>query len=116
MSAMDEEEKELAHHEALVVEIVVIGSGPEREPVSERPGEVVSRVSVDSLEQSEGDPNVHGEDVQVVSEETVEERSRDGSLSENQDLQWMSVLGSETDGCAVGVVLLVNVLVQRSPV
>lgn len=42
----------------LVVEVVVISSGPEGNDLVERPREIVSGMSVDSLEQTQRDPNV----------------------------------------------------------
>ena len=95
---------------------MVVGSGPEWEEVPERPREVVARVSVDGLAETESDPDVDGEDVQILSEKTVEERARDGSLGENEDLQGVGVLRGQSDRGAESVMLLVDVLVQRSPV
>lgn len=104
------------HHERLVVPVVVVGSGPEWEEVPERPREVVTRVSVDSLAETKSDPDVDGEDVQILSEKTVEERAGDGSLGENEDLQGVGVLRGQSDRGAESMMLLVDVLVQRSPV
>lgn len=92
----------VAVSERLVVVVVVIGARPERQEVSQRPGEVVSGVGVDGLEQSESDPDVHRQDVQVLSEETVQEGTGDGSLGEDEDLKRVGVLGGETDGSAKG--------------
>lgn len=69
---------------------------------------------VDSLEQPERDPNVHGENVQVLGDVAVQERSANGASSQNQNLGGMSVLGGQTKGSAVLVVDLVNVLVERA--
>lgn len=44
--------------ETNVVVVVVLSAGPDREPVVERPGEVVAGVSVDGLEETEADPGV----------------------------------------------------------
>jgi hypothetical protein len=76
-----------------VVEVVVVRAGPEGQEVAKRPGEVVARVGVDGLEETEGDPDVDGEDVQVVAEEAVEEWAGDGSLGEDEDLERVGVLG-----------------------
>lgn len=53
-------------NEALVVDIMMLGTGPKRKEVVQAPRELVSGVSVDSLEQTHGDPDVDGEDMQVV--------------------------------------------------
>lgn len=44
---------------------MVLGPGPEGEPVLERPGEVVARVRVDSLEQAKADPDVLQDEQEV---------------------------------------------------
>lgn len=46
---------------------------------------------IDSLEQSECDPHIHGEDMQVLGEETVDEGPGEGSCSEDEDLSRMRV-------------------------
>lgn len=48
-------------------------------------------MGVYSLEKSECNPKVHGENVQVVPGEAVEEGSSDRALSENQDLERVGV-------------------------
>ena len=52
--------------ELLVVNIVVVSTGPEREEVVERPGELVAGVRVDGLEDTKNNPDVHGQDVKVL--------------------------------------------------
>lgn len=42
---------------------MVLGTGPERQEMVQTPGELVARVGVDCLEQTEHNPDVHGEDV-----------------------------------------------------
>jgi len=59
-------------------------------------------MSIDSLEQSESDPDVNGRDVEVASEDTVDEWSKDGTKGENKDLKGMSILcglDSHASGC-----------------
>jgi len=103
-------------HKGHVVEIVVIGTGPEREDVLERPREIVSAVSVDGLEETEGDPDVHGEDVEVASAEDVENRTSDRCSTKDEDFSWMGVLSGEAEGSRVFVVNLVDVFVHGTPV
>jgi hypothetical protein len=85
------ETRSVAVDECHVVEIVVVGSGPEWQPVTKRPGEIVARVGVDGLEQTEGDPEVDGENVEILAEETVEEWSTQSTLSEDQDFERVGV-------------------------
>lgn len=92
----------------------MVGSSPKGDPVAKRNGEIITRVGVNGLEQSQDDPNVNGQNVQVGSEQTVEKGSTDGAHTEDQDFQWVSVLGGQTKGSRIFVVHLVNVLVERS--
>lgn len=64
---------------------MVICASPEWEEVVEAPGEFVTAVGIDGLEEAQHDPNVHGEDVQVTSEGTPKNRAANGSESENHD-------------------------------
>ena len=75
-----------------VVEIVVIGSCPEWEDMTEGPWEIVARVRIDCLEEPETDPDVDGEDVEVVPSDAVEEGSGDSAQCEDQDFEGMSIL------------------------
>lgn len=76
----------------------------------------IAGVSVNGLEETEGDPAVHGHNVEVAAESAVEDGTSEGTGSENKDLSRMSVLGSETERSRVLVVDLMNVLVKRTPV
>ena len=76
------------------MKVVVVSAGPEGEKVAERPGKVVARVRVDGLEETEGDPKVDGENVQVLAEEAVKEGARDRALRKDKDLERVRVLGS----------------------
>lgn len=111
---------------------MVVGTGPEGEEVSERPREVVARMSVDCLPETKSDPNVDGEDVKVIPEYSVQEWSRDRSLREDQNFKRMGIFGGlydikrrtqemkkmrvthDTNRSRELVVELVNVLVQRT--
>jgi hypothetical protein len=94
----------------------MVRTSPEGYPMPQAPGKVVPGVGVNSLEQPEDDPDVDGDNVKVGSEETVEERSTDGTHAEDEDLKRVGVLGGETERCAVLVVHLVNVLVEGTVV
>lgn len=73
-------------------------------------------MSVDGLEETECDPYVDGEDMEVSREVAPEQRAGDSARTEDHDFSWMSVLGSKTEGCGVLVVDLVNVLVEHGGV
>ena len=103
-------------HKSHVVEIVVISTGPEGENVLERPREIVSTVSIDGLEETEDDPDVHGEDVEVAGAKDIENWTSDCPSTEDEDFCWMGVLSSKTEGGRVLVVNFVDVLVHGTPV
>ena len=73
-------------------------------------------MGIDSLEETESNPDVDGEDMQVTAEHSVEDRPEDGTGTQDEDLSGVSILGSKTEGSRILVVDLVDVLVQRSPV
>ena len=54
----------------------------------------VATVRVDSLEETESDPDVHGEDVQVAAEHAVEDGTKDRTSAEDKYLSRVSVLCS----------------------
>lgn len=103
-------------YESHVVEVVVISTGPEGEDVLERPGEIVSAVSVNGLEETEDDPDVHSKDVKVAGAKDIENRTSDRPSTEDEDFSWMGVLSSKSEGSRVLVVNFVDVLVHGAPV
>lgn len=103
-------------NELLVVNIVMLGTSPEREEVVQAPGELVSAVRIDSLKETAGDPEVHGKDVEVLREHGPEDRNEDGACAEDHGFNWRCVLGGKTEWSRVLVVDFVDVLVERPPV
>lgn len=91
---------------------MMFSTRPEGKDMLEGPREIISRVSIDGLEQSESDPNVHGEDVEVLSEEAVEKRASEGSGSKDEDFSGVGVFSSEAEGGRVLVVDLVDMLIE----
>jgi len=73
-------------------------------------------VSIDSLEETEDDPNVHGENMEVASANDVENRTGDRSSTKDKDFSWMGVFGSKAEGSRVFMVNFVDVLVHGTPV
>ena len=86
------ETSRVAAQEGHVVVVVVVRARPERNPVVQANGEVVARVGVNSLEQTQGHPNVHGKDMQVFGEGAQKERSTDGAQTQDQHLQRVCIL------------------------
>jgi hypothetical protein len=73
-------------------------------------------VRIDGLEEAEQNPDVHGENVEVSREITVQQRARDGACSKDHDLGGVGVFSGKAEGCRVLVMDLVDVLVQNSGV
>lgn len=95
---------------------MMLSPRPERDYVLERPGEVISRVSIDGLEETKGDPNVNRDDVQVLSEFAVQQRPENRSRSENHHFERMRVLCSKTERSRIFMVQLVDVLIEQGGV
>lgn len=102
--------------ELLVVEIVVIRTGPEGDEVTQAPGEVVAAVGIDGLEETEDDPDVHGDEVEFASNAQQNNGCSNDTNSEKSGFDRRGVFSSETEGSRVGVVHLVNRLVERTVV
>ncbi len=83
-------------------------------------GKIITRtiatVRIDSLEQAEGDPYVHGDDVEVLCKVAVDEWADEGARSKDEHLGGMRVFCGEPEGRGVLVVDFVNVLVERADV
>jgi len=103
-------------NELLVVSVVVVSAGPEWKEVVQAPREFVTGVSVDGLGKSEDNPDVHGENVEVLSDAAPDDWCTDCTESKNHDFNWRSVLGGQTERSRVLVVDLVDHLVERAPV
>lgn len=103
-------------NELLVVKIVVVGAGPDGQEVAETPGEVVAAVGVDGLEKTEDNPGVHGDKVELTSNGEDDKRASNDTDAEESGFDGRSVLSSETERSRVGVVHLVDSLVQRTVV
>lgn len=101
----------------LVVDIVVRGAGPEGDELVQRPWEVVTAVGIDSLEKTEANPDVHGQDVEVATVEVAEADWREDSAETKQkNFDGMGVFSGEAEWSGVLVVDLVDVLVEWAPV
>jgi hypothetical protein len=103
-------------NELLVVQIVVVGAGPDGQEVAQTPGEVVAAVGVDGLEETEDNPDVHGDKVELTSDGEDDKRASNDTDSEEGGLDGRSVLSGQTERSRVGVVHLVDSLVQRTVV
>ncbi len=96
---------------------MVSGTSPERHEVVQGPWEVVTAMGIDSLEETEADPHVHGQDVEVSTVEVaVDDWGEDGSNSEHENFDRVSVFSGETEWGGELVVDLMDVLVEGTVV
>lgn len=54
-------------NETLMMNIMIVGTSPEWEEIMQAPRELVAAMRIDGLKNTEHNPNVHGEDMQVSS-------------------------------------------------
>lgn len=106
----------IVSNKLLVMHIVMIGARPEGEEVSQRPREVISRVRIDRLEETEHDPGVHGDDVEVSRHCAPQNGDTDGAEAEREDFDGRGEFSGHAEGRRVLVVQLVDGLVERGPV
>lgn len=103
-------------NELFVVNIVVVCASPEWQEVVQAPWELVTAVSINSLEQAQDNPDVHGQDVKLAGESTPHNGAANGSESEKHDLNWRSVFCGQAEGSRVLMVDLVDAFIERTPV
>ena len=102
-------------NETLVVNIVMLSPGPEGKEVVQAPWEFVSAVGINGLEQTADDPEVHGEDVKLTSDQNPNYWCLDSSETEDHDFDWRRVFSGKSERSRVLVVDLVDVPVERTP-
>lgn len=73
-------------------------------------------MSINGLEKSQRDPDVDGQDVEVLSKVAVKKRSRDRAGSKDGNFSGVGVLRSKAKRSRILVVNLVDVLVQETGV
>ena len=73
-------------------------------------------MGVDSLEQSQDDPDIHSQNVQVASECAPKNRATDRAEAEHHNFYGGSIFSGQTEGCTVLMVEFVDHLVQTRSV
>lgn len=91
--------------------IVMVCSSPEWQEMVQAPWELVAAVRVDGLEQSEYDPDVHSEDVQVFRDGAPEDGNADSTKGEDHRFDRGSIFSGEAERGRILVVEFVNLLV-----
>ena len=67
------------------------------------------------LKEPKSDPRVYCDEMDLIDEDTVQERSADSAYTENDDLYRVGVLSSETEWGAVLVMDFVDVTIEWTP-
>lgn len=83
-----------------MVIIMENGTTPERNEFGEAPGEVITRVGLDSLVQAEQEPDPQAE--QVTGQQ---HRPHQGTQAKHQGLHWVGVLCCYADGGCIIITL-----------
>lgn len=94
-----------------MMDIVVLGSRPKGEEVMQTPREFVAAMRINGLEESEDDPQIHCQNVQIFGDSAVEDRRTNSAETENHNLDWRGIFSSHAERSRVLVVDLMNVLV-----
>lgn len=94
---------------------MMFSSGPERKEVVQAPGELVATVSIDSLEKTANDPEIHCQDVELTCDKNPDDGAKNSTKSQNHDFDWRRVFSGKAEWSRVLVVDLVDVLVERAP-
>lgn len=95
---------------------MVVSTSPDGQEVVEGPGELVAGVGVDGLEDTQDDPDVHGQNVQILGDCAPEDWCANSTEAKDHNFDRRGVFCGEAEGCGVLVVDLVDVLVQWAPV
>lgn len=78
---------------------MVLGASPEGKEMVKRPGELVARVCVDGLEETQDNPDVHCQDVEVLGDGAKYDGDTNSTETQAHDFDWRGVFGSKTKGC-----------------
>lgn len=83
----------------LVVDIVMLGTSPEWQEMVQAPWEIVATMSIDGLEETKNDPDIHCKDVKVPGAHDPRDRSCNRAGTENHDFDRRRVLCGHTKRC-----------------
>lgn len=103
-------------NEAFVMDIMMFRARPEGQEMVQRPRELVSGMRINRLEQSEDNPEIHGQDMQITEDGAVEDGDTDSTKTQYEHFDGRCVFGGEAKGSRVLVVDFMDVLVEGAPV
>jgi len=86
-----------------------VSASPEGQKVAEAPGEVIARVGIHHLEETEDEEGPEGDEVEIGREDN---RPNDGANAQDDGLSGVGILTNQAKRGLELVVLLVNVLVE----
>jgi len=95
--------------------VMMVRPRPERNPVRQRPREIVARMSFDCLPEAKADPNEHGDDVEV-GDQAQHHGAKECSCSKDKDLKRVCIFSRQTHRCLIFMMLFVNVFVEKRSV
>ena len=98
-----------------VVVVMEVGPRPKRKEIVQAPRKVIARVGVHDLEQADREPHDHRDDMELVKGDP-DQRPEKESEAQDERLQGMGVLGSESKRRRVLMVQFVNLFVENAPV
>ena len=76
------------------MQVVVISASPEGKEVVKTPWEFIAAVSIDGLEETKHNPDVHGKDVQITRKCAPNNGTSNSAKSKNHDFDGRSILSS----------------------
>lgn len=74
----------------------MISTGPEWKEMVKTPWELVAAVGVDSLEQSQDNPDIHSQDVKITGDRTPDDGACDSAKTEGHHFNRRSVFSSQS--------------------
>ena len=98
-----------------MMNIMMLSPRPEGQEVMQAPRKIVTAMRVDRLEQTQHNPDIHCQYMQVPGDRAPDDGAEHRSEAQQHDLNWRRVFGCHPEGSAVLVVDLMDVLIQRTP-
>ena len=77
------------------------------------PRELISTVRIDGLEQTEYNPSIHGQNVEILGDSAPQNRYADSSEPKHHDLDGRGVFSSQPERSRVLMVNLVDVFIEE---
>lgn len=79
------------------MQVVVIRASPDRQEVAQAPWKVVAAVGVNGLEQTENDPAVHSDQMEITGDSQKQNGRAHDTHTQKHCLNWRGIFGSQTE-------------------